>query len=290
MDKSTAVYPLTGDCLLTGPEYLLARNQNCEINIKSAYYIPPTETTKYKNVGLINVPITRTIQPFHDILKELQSKRREHPKGHFMNMLYKELVNSIYGNVVRGMSNKKYFDKKSGKMMRVTATEISNPILAPWTTAFTRSFIAECLHNISKLGGGKVVSVTTDGFITDFYDLETKLLSLTPEEVPMLIQYIKLRSDLTDQDLVAPALEVKKEGIGIVSWTTRGQLGIESGIKATTGFQSSGYTQEELVTVFNKTLSSCEKEFEFTQTQLRGAKDVYKIWGACYNENKRSKV
>lgn len=42
MDKETTVYPLQGKCLLSGPEYILALNQKCELNIKYAFYIPPT--------------------------------------------------------------------------------------------------------------------------------------------------------------------------------------------------------------------------------------------------------
>jgi hypothetical protein len=126
MDNTTTVYPLQGNCLLTGPELLLARSQKCIIEIKSAFYIPPTENLK--NVGIMN--IIQTVKPFHEIIKELQSNRQKYPKGHFMNFLYKELGNSIYGNVVRGMSNKKCFDPKTGTMNRVSATEISNPILA----------------------------------------------------------------------------------------------------------------------------------------------------------------
>lgn len=47
-----------------------------------------------------------------------------------MNLLYKEVGNSIYGNVVRGMSNKKSFDSLTGNYVKVSATELSNPILA----------------------------------------------------------------------------------------------------------------------------------------------------------------
>lgn len=126
MDKTTTVYPLQGKCLLTGPEYLLARNQKCEFVFKSAFYIPPS--TNEKELG--GVRIKTPVQPFFDVIKELQSKRREFSKSHMMNSLYKDLANSIYGNVVRGMSNKKSFDTKSGLMLRVTATELSNPILA----------------------------------------------------------------------------------------------------------------------------------------------------------------
>jgi hypothetical protein len=70
------------------------------------------------------------IKPFYEIIKEIQRKRKEYPKGSVNNMLYKEMGNSLYGNVVRGMSNKKSFDSITGKSFRVTATELSNPILA----------------------------------------------------------------------------------------------------------------------------------------------------------------
>lgn len=126
IDSTTTLYPQNGNCLLTGPEYLLAKNQGCKIKIKSAYYIPPTEITR--RVG--KVEITTSVKPFASIIKEIQAKRKEHQKGTVLNLLYKEMGNSIYGNVVRGMSNKKSFDTKTGKMFRVGATEISNPILA----------------------------------------------------------------------------------------------------------------------------------------------------------------
>jgi hypothetical protein len=95
--------------------------------------------------------------------------------------------------------------------------------------------IGECLHNIQKLGG-KIVSVTTDGFITDIEDLETKLLTLSPEYIPLLLKYRSLRLDLTD-GVSDEALEIKSSGKGIISWTTRGQLGLEGSMVATTGLQ-----------------------------------------------------
>jgi hypothetical protein len=136
--------------------------------------------------------------------------------------------------------------------------------------------IGECLHNVSRIGG-KVVSVTTDGFITNIPDLETKLLGLRDQDIPLLKLYKDLRRDITDCE--TPALELKHSGKGIISWSTRGQLGIGSSIKATTGFQSFGYTKEELVSQFKEVLSSQEKEFEYTQSRLRGAKDVFKSGG-----------
>jgi hypothetical protein len=50
---------------------------------------------------------TNTIKPFNEIIKVIQEKRREeksreYPKGHVMNLLYKEMGNSLYGNVLQG--------------------------------------------------------------------------------------------------------------------------------------------------------------------------------------------
>jgi hypothetical protein len=120
--------------------------------------------------------------------------------------------------------------------------------------------------------GGKVVSVTTDGFITNLVDLEAKLLALPPDQRPLYTKYRGLRNELSGD---SSSLEVKKEGVGVMSWSTRGQLGIGSYIKATTGFQSGGYQHTELVTEFKKVLGSDSKQFEYVAKRLRGAKDVF---------------
>jgi len=73
--------------------------------------------------------------------------------------------------ISKNKNKKMNFDSLTKKSSRVTATTLSNPLIVSWTTAFIRSVVGECLHNIQKLGG-KVVSVTTDGFITDIEDLE----------------------------------------------------------------------------------------------------------------------
>lgn len=116
------------------------------------------------------------------------------------------------------------------------------------------------------------MSVTTDGFITDIKDLENKLLTLPENERPLLTKYQRLRYELNGTET---SLEVKKEGVGIISWSTRGQLGVGSTIKATTGFQASGYSHPEMVTIFKNVMQSDKKEFEFVVKRLRGAKDIY---------------
>jgi len=282
VDKGTTVYPLEGVGYLTGPEYLLAKQQECVFNMKSAFYIEPKTKSvfNHKNKEFYKVEI----KPFQHIINDIQGKRRIHPKGTVDNALYKEMGNSIYGNIVRGMSDKKTFDNLSGEYIRVEATDLSNPILASWITAFIRSVIGECLHNIHKLGG-KIVSVTTDGFITDIDNLEEKLLTLPEDQLTLLNKYRSLRMELTQEDTTPDtnALELKKDGKGVISWTTRGQLGIETGMTATTGFQRPKKfdkpQRDELVNQFKELLKSKDKFFEYTRKSLRGASDIYKKGG-----------
>lgn len=266
VDNTTTVYPIKGSAYLTGPEYLLAKKQGCDFNFKSAFYIHSKE--KF-NIGKNK---SEVIKPFHRIIRDIQKLRRGFPKDTINNLLYKEMGNSIYGNVVRGISNKKSFDSLTGKMFRVTGTPLSNPVLASWTTAFIRSVIGECLHNIHKLGG-RIVSVTTDGFITDIENLESRLIKELPEVDTLLLRKFKtIRFELANNN---EALELKSCGKGIMSWTTRGQMGVEGKMIATTGFQREGYTKSELISEFRKILATNKKYFEFTRKSLRSAKDIF---------------
>lgn len=203
VDETTTVYPLSGSAILTGPEYILARNQACDIFIKEVYKVPFK-----KSVDSETKVVTYLDLPFQSVIMELQSKRRESEKGTIGNALYKDMANSIYGAVVRGMSDKRKFDIKTGGMVRMNATEISNPIIASWITGYVRSIIGETLHKIHILKG-KVVSVTTDGFITDIPDLESKL-----QDGFLISQFQKLRKILSGE---STAYELKSSGLGVLS-------------------------------------------------------------------------
>lgn len=125
VDKDTTVYPLTGECILTGSEYLLAKEQNCELKITEIFCIPFKPPKKDSN-GNIEKPYN----PFFSIIKDLQSLRSEYKKGTINNLLYKEMGNSLYGLVVKGISNKMKFDTRIGSTVRMDGSLLSNPILA----------------------------------------------------------------------------------------------------------------------------------------------------------------
>lgn len=142
-------------------------------------------------------------------------RRRAFPKGTIGNNMWKNIGNSIYGKVVSGMADKRRFDVKTKEMVRLEASMLTNPIVASYTTAIVRSIIGESLHNVQKLGG-KVVSVTTDGFITDIPNLEAEIINPSNELKHSLLDvYRKLRYDLSDGN--AEALELKNQVQGLIS-------------------------------------------------------------------------
>lgn len=56
-------------------------------------------------------------------------------------------------------------------------------------------------------------------------------------------------------------------------------MGIESTVKATTGFQTFNFSKEELIEIFKDTLKNEYKSFEFIQSSLRSAKEIFKEGG-----------
>jgi len=266
LDETTTIYPLEGSAVLTGSEYLLAISQGCELKIEEIYWIP------FKQ--LIKNDETVVVKPFELCIKELQNKRVLYPKGSINNLIYKDIGNSIYGLTVKGMSNKMKFDIKTKQTIRMGSGVLSNPIIASWTTALIRSVIGELLHNIHK-EGGLIVSVTTDGFITNIEDLESVMVK-DISSFSLFKEYKKMRNSLSGNNL---GLEIKKTTKGVVSWTTRGQFSKVGELKASTGFQTKSYNFDELDLIFKNTLNSPDKTISFIQTSLRSALDIYKKGG-----------
>lgn len=127
VDEHTTIYPLEGSCVLTGSEYVVARNQGIIINIERVYNIP-FRCSKSKNKGEGELKVD--YKPFKEIMMELQSERRKYPKNSFMNLLLKLLGNTVYGSVSKGLGNVKKFDISTKSLSRIPSGELSNPILA----------------------------------------------------------------------------------------------------------------------------------------------------------------
>jgi hypothetical protein len=190
--SSSTVYPLSGQSIITGSEYLVALTQKCEFSIHKIVYIPWSKTVQ---------------PPFYKAIHNLQEMRRKHAKGTFLNLLYKEEANSLYGMTARGISVKKHFDVKSGKPVKLDVNDFANPLLCTWITGYIRGLVGEFLSYVSK-EQGLAASVTTDGFITNLAGLETKNFSGN-DDFLLYNQYCDTRKHLSGELF---GLEVKNSG------------------------------------------------------------------------------
>lgn len=285
VDEYVDIYPLEGESVITGPEYLVAISMGCDIYVKEGVLIPFKVYKSEKENKDANEDNTFDyVSPFRQIISELQQKRRAHPKKTFYNYMYKEIGNSIYGLIAMGLSGKTSYDAKTKSYLRVDGGILSNPILASYITGFCRAFIGECLNNIQLLKGS-VISVTTDGFITDVVDLEKKLVELEDSKLNCLLIYKQLRKLLTitkEGEYDDSALEVKNiESKGLLTWKTRGQLGFtDSGLSAATGFQTRHYNREFLIEELGNIINNkSDKSIEYVQSGLRSATDILRYDG-----------
>lgn len=254
-----SIYPSSGHCAITGYEYLLAvRIQKCKFLVDKAFRIPTTEYA-----------------PFRRIMLTLQRERRKHPKGSLLNVLYKLLGNGGYGILCRGFSDQRSFDIETGSTKRMPANDISNIVLGAATTSLARSVIGELLHNINVLGG-KVVSVTTDGFITDIKDLENVILNSKSKGISktFLNLYRSTREYLCGNP---EALEMKNSVRGLLSWCVRGQQSIDGKLSAVTGLQKRNVASDssELGKILKNVLLSGDRSMRYLQSRLRSGREIY---------------
>jgi len=108
-------------------------------------------------------------------MKDLHLERGKHKKGTFNNLMCKIIGNSAYGLTAQGINEIMRYDTVSNSTVRMKDSRFSNPIIAANISSFIRALLAEIMNNIHK-ANGKIISVTTDGFITDIPNLENLLL------------------------------------------------------------------------------------------------------------------
>jgi len=127
---------------------------------------------------------------------------------------------------------------------------------------------------LNRHGDSLIVSSTTDGFISNKKDLDTDN-NFEPDSFSS--RYFNMRKRLTG---VGTLLECKySEKKGVISWRTRGQLGLSGGIKALTGYQRNEPI-ERTIDIVNKSFNST-KQIPFIQKSLRSAKEIFREGGHC---------
>lgn len=207
---------------------------------------------------------------FFNLMKRWTEKRKLYPRNSYHNLFYKFLANSGIGQLARGLSRKPAFDPGTNSTQPIPASQITNPLYGGWVTSFIRCVISELMNQLHEKGFF-IISVTTDGFITNCSN------PLELEKLFFSAIYSDARLNLSGNDLI---LELKtRERNGIISWSTRGQLGLESDLKAATGFQSKSFKHEDLVNLFQSSFNH-DKTIHYLQFSLRSATDIFKKGGS----------
>ena len=145
---------------------------------------------------------------FFSVVKKVLVERIKHPKGSYMNLLYKFIANAGIGQMARGLNQKTRYDLTSNGQKLIPSGELVSPLYAGWITSYIRTTLSEILN---RHADSLIVSSTTDGFISSKKDLDTVLDFLDPDSFSM--GYYNTRKRLTG---VGALLELKysdKKGV-----------------------------------------------------------------------------
>jgi len=143
-------FPLTGETHCTAPEIEVAIGQGAQIEILTGVVIPW---------------VNNEHRIFEAFVRFARAKRFENEAGSFKTKFYKELGNSLYGKLAQGLHEKSAYDTRTNKGKVSAPSRITNPYFAAHATGLVRAVVSEIMSRIPN--DRKIISVTTDGFITD---------------------------------------------------------------------------------------------------------------------------
>jgi len=211
------IFPLQGESYATGPELLVALKQGATIEVIQGLIIPWVDGDGPR--------------PCVDFTSHINRERKRHKKGSPLELLAKEVGNSLFGKFAQGLSkhktdgsatSKRIFDTRVGEYGSLPESALTQPALAPMITGLLRAVLSEILANLPA--HVEIHSVTTDGWLSTASDAEARAAT----QGPVCRYFAQLRA------LVAPdgsdeILECKKTARKVLVCKTRGAFTIERG-------------------------------------------------------------
>ena len=209
------IFPLKGVAYATAPEIQAATDLGCTIKIKWGLVYPWLR--RAGDEILDGAPQTRLFGTFVKAARELRNQLKKAAKGRdsLEEQAAKLYVNSLYGKICQSLRPKNVFDTRKVASVRLKPSPITNPAIGAHVTGFIRAILAEILNRIPS--HRRVVSVTTDGFLSDINEQEIAACLTGPlcQRFQALCARILPGSNM---------LEVKHRVAQVVSMKTRGQL------------------------------------------------------------------
>jgi hypothetical protein len=198
-------FPLAGRSYCTAPEIEVALNQGCKLKILHGIVFPWVDGDQ------------RVFEPFVTKIRDLRAKfkrGRVDPNVATLPEEYAKLVgNSAYGKLAQGLKEKNVFDTRGMHSRKLPESAITNAIMASHVTGLVRAVMAEQLNSVPACY--KVVSVTTDGFLTN---APYEALDL---DGPMARRFQALCARVAAG---TPMLERKHHVRQLIAMKTRGQM------------------------------------------------------------------
>ncbi len=204
------IFPLEGETYATSPEIEAAQALGASIEILSGFVIP----------------MNPAVRPFEAVIADCTRRRNESKrKGDDLgDRLYKEIANSLYGKVAQGLRHKRVFDSRSGDRKELPPSKVTQPFIAAYVTGLIRAALGELMNSVAE--DREIISVTTDGFITN-EPLETLERKANGPACSVLRQ---ARERLLGESSI---LEVKHAVRQVLCFRTRGQATLELGAEGT---------------------------------------------------------
>ena len=266
--SNNLIFPRSGETNATAAEIWLARRLGCEIEVMHGAVIP----------------MDFAVKPFQKVIVGATARRNAaKAKGDELGAkLYKELGNSLYGKTAQGLRMKRVFDTREGVTIPLPPSRITNPYIAAEVTGNVRAVLGEMMNALPA--HRSIISVTTDGFITNVTAAELEVM----QQGPLCRAFSQSRMELCGDGTI---IEIKHRAHQVLCWRTRGQATIQAApggevILAKAGFKPPrGMSKSEqnalMVDLF------CEREITTTYEfkNLRSLSQIYKQGGDLVAED-----
>ena len=148
------IYPLEGECVATAPEICLALDLGAEIEMISGHIHPVRPGPG---------SLRHAVKVF---ISERAAAKEKHGKGSVQETLWKLLGNGTYGKTGQGLRDKRNYSTRSDSIESVPPSQITCAPYAAVITALVRALVSAAMADLMD-HGYTVLSVTTDGFLTD---------------------------------------------------------------------------------------------------------------------------
>jgi DNA polymerase type B, organellar and viral len=198
------IFPQKGESHCAAPEIYLAMRLGAKVTIKHGIIVPTDAST----------PI------FGPFIRHCLDQRKQHPKGSFHNLFWKETANAIYGKTAQGLLGKRVYVMNAGGTQPLPPSKITNPYFAAYITSYVRAVLGEIINRLPA--SVCIFSCTTDGFISNASPSDIAQAQLGP----LGISFSAAREVLTGGRSV---LEAKHKIAVPLGWKIRGQATLVEG-------------------------------------------------------------